>query len=159
TISFAGQKSRKLGRFELLEPVGVGAFGTVFKARDPELDRTVAIKIPRTCNLPEAQDLDRFLREARSVAQLHHSSIVTVHEAAKVESAPYLANHCIERLPQPHLLSARLLTPPEAAQLTAALADAPQYAHEHGVLHRDTKPSNIILDTGERTHQEGQKPP
>ena len=158
TVSFAGQKSRKLGRFELLEPVGVGGFGTVFKARDPELDRTVAIKIPRTCNLPEAQDLDRFLREARSVAQLHHSSIVTVHEAGQVDNVPYLVSDFIEGLTLADLLSARHLTPPEAAQLIADLADALQYAHEHGVIHRDIKPSNIILDTGEKTHQEGQKP-
>ncbi len=67
---------RKLGRFVLLDAVGVGAFGTVYKARDPELDRTVAIKVPRADNLPDRGDAERFLREARSLANLRHASIV-----------------------------------------------------------------------------------
>src|SRR5262245_16233836 len=76
TTPFEGQ--RKLGKFELLGTVGYGAFGTVYRARDPELDRIVAIKVPRTTALPGSSDLDRFLREARSVAQLRHPSIVPV---------------------------------------------------------------------------------
>ena len=63
---------RDLGKFELLDIVGVGAFGTVYKARDPELDRIVAIKVPRAGNLGSKEDTDRFIREARSVAQLRH---------------------------------------------------------------------------------------
>src|SRR4051794_36200331 len=74
------QAQRTLGRFELLDQVGTGGFGTVYKARDPELDRVVAIKVPRAGNLPERGELDRFLREARSVAQLRHPSIVAIHE-------------------------------------------------------------------------------
>ena len=66
---------RRLGRFELIEAVGVGAFGTVYKARDPQLDRTVAIKVLRAGNLATNDDRDRFLREARSVAQLSHPGI------------------------------------------------------------------------------------
>src|SRR5439155_9635288 len=73
-------RPRKLGKFDLLEEVGIGAFGTVYKARDPELDRVVAIKVPRAGNLPSSADLDRFLREARSVAQLRHHGIVPIHE-------------------------------------------------------------------------------
>jgi serine/threonine protein kinase len=71
---------KKLGRFLLLEKVGTGAFGAVFKARDSQLDRLVAIKVPRAGNLPDDYGKDRFLREARSVAQLRHPSIVSVHE-------------------------------------------------------------------------------
>ena len=76
----AGQR---LGRFQLIETLGQGAFGTVYKAHDPELDRTVAVKVPRAGNLAGADDLDRFLREARSAAQLQHPSIVTVHDVGK----------------------------------------------------------------------------
>src|SRR5262245_49524293 len=73
-------RGRHLGRFELLEVVGSGAFGTVYQARDPELDRLVAIKVPRAGNLATRGQLDRFVREARSVAQLRHPSIVSIHE-------------------------------------------------------------------------------
>jgi serine/threonine protein kinase len=67
----------------LIDVVGQGAFGTVYKARDPELDRIVALKVPRAGNLVGPQEMDRFLREARSGAQLRHPSIVSVHEVAQ----------------------------------------------------------------------------
>src|SRR5215468_5912961 len=74
-----------LGKFELIEAVGSGAFGTVYKARDPRLDRTVAIKVPRSGHLADRADLDRFLREARSVARLRHPAIVPVHDVGEHE--------------------------------------------------------------------------
>src|SRR5579871_6780237 len=82
--------SSKLGKFELLQIVGQGAFGTVYMARDPQLDRTVALKVPRAGNLAGPEELDRFLREARSVAQLRHPGIVTVHEVGQENGVPYL---------------------------------------------------------------------
>src|SRR5262245_27153109 len=83
TTAWAPRLGQRIGRFEVLDTVGQGAFGTVYRARDPELDRTVALKIPRAGNLPGAQDMDRFLREARSVAQLRHPAIVAVHEVGQ----------------------------------------------------------------------------
>src|SRR5438067_1582838 len=71
---------RRLGKFEFLERLGVGAFGTVYKARDTELDRTVALKIPRAASLPGPEEMERFLREARSAAQLKHPGIVDLHD-------------------------------------------------------------------------------
>jgi serine/threonine-protein kinase len=88
--SSAPARSQKLGKFELLDTVGSGAFGTVYKARDPELDRTVAVKVPRAGSLTGPQELDRFLREARSAAQLRHPSIVPVHEVGEAGGVPYL---------------------------------------------------------------------
>src|SRR4051812_26637236 len=77
TRTWSGRDAgRHLGRFELITAVGSGTFGAVYKANDPTLDRTVALKIPRAGNLPEGQELDRFLREARSTAQLRHPAIV-----------------------------------------------------------------------------------
>src|SRR5581483_11229060 len=125
--------------------VGQGAFGTVYKARDPELDRTVAIKVPRAGNLAGPQDLDRFLREARSVAQLRHPSIVTVHEVGQTDGVPYLVSDFVQGVTLTDLLSARRLGFREAAELIASVADALQYAHERGVVHRDVKPSNIMI--------------
>src|SRR5262245_15581127 len=80
TIEVRGGFQGQMGKFELLVTLGVGAFGTVYKARDSELDRTVAIKVPRANSVGSGEHLERFLREARSVAQLRHPYIVPVHE-------------------------------------------------------------------------------
>jgi serine/threonine protein kinase/ribosomal protein S27E len=98
---------RRLGRFELIEAVDVGAFGTVYKARDPSLDRVVAIKVPRSGSLATEQERDRFLREARSVAQLRHASIVPVHEVGEHEEAPYLVSDFVQGVTLSNLLTAR----------------------------------------------------
>src|SRR5262245_38832049 len=80
TTGYGLAAGQKISKFELLDVVGQGAFGTVYRARDPELDRVVAIKVPRAGNLAGPQEVDRFLREARSAAQLRHPSIISVHE-------------------------------------------------------------------------------
>jgi WD40 repeat protein len=143
---------RKLGRFELLARVGMGAFGTVYKARDPELDRVVAIKVPRLGGLASADDLDRFLREARSVARLRHPGIVPVHEVGQEDGLPYLVSDFVPGITLGEHLSRQRPPAREAAALIAAVADALQYAHEHGVVHRDIKPSNILLGDDGRPH-------
>src|SRR5215471_15039663 len=130
---------RDLGKFELLDSVGQGAFGTVYKARDSELDRTVAIKVPRAGNLAGPQELDRFLREARSAAQLRHLSIVAVHDVGQAGGVPYLVSDFVQGVTLADRLSARRPGFREAAELVAAVADALQYAHEQGVVHRDIK--------------------
>jgi WD40 repeat protein/Tfp pilus assembly protein PilF/tRNA A-37 threonylcarbamoyl transferase component Bud32 len=142
----------RLGKFELVERVGQGACGTVYKARDLELDRTVAIKVPRAGNLIEGQELDRFLREARSVAQLRHPSIIPVHEVGQQDGFPYLVSDFVDGVNLTSLLTGRQLPPRKAAEVVATIADALQYAHEHGVIHRDVKPSNIMLDNEGRAH-------
>jgi tetratricopeptide (TPR) repeat protein len=141
-----GESGRKLGRFELMNRVGVGAFGTVYKARDPELDRVVAIKVPRAGCLHGPEDMDRFLREARSVAQLSHPSIVAVHEVGQHGGVPYLVSEFIRGVTLADLLTGRRPSPGEAARIVRAVAEALAYAHQRGVIHRDIKPSNILLD-------------
>jgi serine/threonine protein kinase len=136
---------QRLERFHLLEVVGHGGFGTVYRARDPELERTVAIKVLRSGNLSTPQERDRFLREARSVAQLRHPAIVAIHEVGQHDGVPFLVSDFVEGVPLNEWLSARRPTYREAAELLAGIADALAYAHEHGVVHRDVKPSNVML--------------
>src|SRR6516164_7188892 len=102
-----GDGPRRLGRFELIGSVGTGSFGTVYKARDPLLDRTVAIKVPRAGNLPADEDRDRFRREARSVAQLSHPAIVPVHEVGEHEGLTYLVSDFVQGLTLADFLTGR----------------------------------------------------
>jgi tetratricopeptide (TPR) repeat protein len=135
---------RSVGRFTLLQLVGRGAFGSVYKARDGALDRVVALKLPRPGEV-SGSERDRFLREARSAAQLRHASIVSVHEVGEESGLPYLVSDFVEGVTLADVLSARRPDPHDAARLVAGVADALHYAHEHGVVHRDVKPSNIMV--------------
>jgi len=146
TTGWVGQEVTAIGRFAVLETLGHGAFGTVFKARDPQLDRVVAVKVPRRGNVGDGpDDVDRFLREARSAAQLRHPSIVNLHEVGVLDGTPYLVSDFIEGVTLADLLTARRPAPREAAALVADVADALHHAHERGVVHRDIKPSNIMV--------------
>ena len=138
---------RRLGKFELLEELGAGSYGHVFRARDTELDRLVAIKLLRAGRLASRAEVDRFLREARSAAQLKHPGIVSLYEIGEhSDEAWYLVEEFIAGATLASQISRRRFAPREAAEMVARLADALQYAHSHGVVHRDIKPSNIMLD-------------
>jgi serine/threonine protein kinase len=150
TTGWQPRDGGSLGRFQILATVGQGAFGTVYKARDPELDRIVAIKVPRAGNFPGPEEQDRFQREARSVAQLRHPAIVAVHEVGAADGLPYLVSDFVEGVTLTDLLSAGRPTLRQAAELIASVADALQYAHEQGVVHRDVKPANIMISPERR---------
>src|SRR5262249_33669598 len=104
-----------IGKFELIERVGQAAFGTVYKARDPELDRVAALKVPRAGSLAESQELDRFLREARSVAQLRHPSIVPVHDVGQHQGVPFLVCDFVDGVTLADVLTGRRPPPRESA--------------------------------------------
>jgi serine/threonine protein kinase/DNA-binding beta-propeller fold protein YncE len=138
---------RRLGKFQLLERVGLGAFGAVWKARDTELDRVVALKIPHAGLLTSAEGAERFYREARAAAQLRHPGILTVHEVTTLEGLPAIVSDFIAGVTLRDFVQVRPLTFREAAELVAQLAEALDYAHERGLVHRDIKPSNIMMES------------
>jgi serine/threonine protein kinase len=152
----------RIGRYEILEELGRGAMGAVYKARDSQIGRTVAIKVILTANLSK-DDLEhfkkRFYQEARTAGQMSHPGIVTIHDIAEAENGqPYLVMEFV-----PGLTLEKLLTSAEAAKLYGLqsvrggfpmetcvdvgiqLADALDYAHKQGVIHRDIKPANILV--------------
>ncbi|MEX0679638.1 MAG: tetratricopeptide repeat protein [Pirellulales bacterium] len=135
----------KLGKFELLETIGRGAFGMVYRARDTQLDRIVAIKVPRSGQLATAEDEDRFVREARNAAQLQHPGIVPVYEVGRSDSLSYIVSEYVKGVTLADALSGRKFNFRESAQLIAQAAAALAHAHAQGVVHRDLKPSNVML--------------
>ncbi|MCI0334505.1 MAG: protein kinase [Planctomycetes bacterium] len=134
-----------LGRFELLQEVGSGRFGSVWKARDTQLQRYVAVKIPRQGQL-DPHETELFLRDARAAAQLKHPRIASVHEVGRDDQTVYIVTDFIDGVNLGEWLSGQRPSPHEAAELMARIADAVHHAHEAGVVHRDLKPSNIMLD-------------
>jgi hypothetical protein len=143
----------RLDRFELRSELGVGSFGYVFRAWDPRLERIVALKVQRAGCFASQEEVQRFLREARSAAILKHPAIVSLYETGQTDdSVGYLVCEFIDGSTLEARLSAGPFHPVEAAKIATELADALSYAHDHGVIHRDIKPSNIMLDARNHPH-------
>ena len=151
TVSQGRAHFDRIAHFELIEAVGVGSFGTVWKARDTELDRIVAVKLPRS-QLSEEEDQEQFLREARAAARLRHPSIVTVYEVGRHDGAVYIVSDFIEGITLAEQISLDRPSPRDAAVLCAIVAEALDHAHRRGVVHRDLKPSNVLIDPQRRPH-------
>jgi hypothetical protein len=136
---------RQVGRYTLLEELGHGGMGVVYKARDPMLDRVVALKVIRGGLLAGDAEIERFYREARAAARLDHLNIVKIHDIGSHEDTPYYTMDFVaggSLLKQVQRLGA---DPRAAAALVEKIARAVQQAHEHGIVHRDLKPGNILL--------------
>lgn len=142
---------QQIDRFELVSRLGLGGFGTVWKARDTELDRAVAIKIPRRGQL-SPQEMELFLREARSAAQLSHPNIVPVHEVGREGDSVFIVSDLIRGVSLADMLTGKRLSMRESAELTATIASALAHAHGRGVVHRDLKPSNVMIDDDGTPH-------
>ncbi|MBM3949289.1 MAG: serine/threonine protein kinase [SAR202 cluster bacterium] len=135
-----------LGRYNILESVGRGGMATVFRAFDSQLGRVVALKVMPSYRSAEPTFLERFRNEARAVAQLSHQNIVRVHDFGEDKGFTYLVMEYLTGGTIKDLLSRRL-TLSETLSLLSPLADALDYAHANGIVHRDVKPSNIMLDS------------
>jgi tRNA A-37 threonylcarbamoyl transferase component Bud32 len=136
--------------FELLEEIGRGANGVVFKARQPGLNRTVAVKVLRAGEFAGQDEEARLLAEAKVVARLQHPNIVQVFEVGTRDGRPYLVLEYVAGGSLADRLRHGPLSAHEAATLVTTLARAVQHAHEYGVIHRDLKPGNVLLASRER---------
>lgn len=136
---------RQVGRFELQERLGVGGFGSVWRAHDAALDRDVAVKIPRKGQLTSTE-MELFFREARAAAQLRHPHIVPVHEVGRDGDTIFIVSDLILGESLANWLKEQAPSTREMTTLLAVVADALHYAHQQGVVHRDFKPSNVMID-------------
>jgi serine/threonine protein kinase len=139
---------QRFGHYELLEEIGRGGMGVVYKACQTKLNRLVALKMILAGSLAVAKERARFQLEAEAVARLQHPNIVQIYEVGEVEGRPFFA---LEYVPGGSLadrLDGTPVLPNSAAQLIETLARAMHYAHERGIVHRDLKPANILLVRG-----------
>ena len=133
-------------QLEIIAFIGKGGMGAVYKARQPALDRIVALKIlpPQTASGPGF--IERFNREARALAKLNHPNIVGVYEFGQVNGLPFFIMEFVDGLNLRQLERAGKLSSREALQIVPQICDALQFAHDEGIVHRDIKPENILLD-------------
>ncbi len=144
---------QSIGKYQILGILGRGTMGMVYKARDPEIERVVAIKTLRRVHAGSIRDtdvaLERFRNEARSAGNLRHPNIVTVFEANRSDDMPYLVMDLVEGEGLDTLIArSSPLDPRQAISIVAQVGAALDYAHSKNILHRDIKPSNVVMDAG-----------
>ncbi len=145
-IGDPAEVARRLPQFEILKLLGRGGMGVVYQARQVNLDRIVALKILPPVDALTPDFVERFRREARSLAKLSHPNIVGVHEFGESGGLYFLAMEFVDGANLREVQRARRMTPQEALAVVPKICDALQFAHEEGVVHRDIKPENILID-------------
>ncbi len=151
TVAYKTKDVKRIGHFELIDELGVGHFGSVWMAHDTKLDRMVAVKIPRARRLDESET-ELFFREARAAAQLKHPGIIAVHEVGRDDATVYIVSDFVRGASLKDWLASQRFTTREAAALCVKIAQALHHAHENGVIHRDLKPGNIMIDVDGEPH-------
>ncbi len=136
-----------IGRYEILAELGKGAMGVVYRANDPLLSRTVAIKTINMSSDPDevAEYEARFYQEAKAAGGLNHPNIVTIHDIGKSGNVVYMAMEYLEGEELRELMKGEPLEVARAVEIAAQMAEGLGYAHQHGVVHRDIKPANIMI--------------
>jgi predicted Ser/Thr protein kinase len=134
-----------VGTYEIVDTLGQGGMGVVYRARHIELGRTVALKVLSSAFANDREFVERFRREARALASLSHPNIVQVYDYGVAGDLPYLAMEFVDGVSLRRLLSERRLPADEALHIVPQLCDALEYAHGMGIVHRDIKPENILV--------------
>lgn len=141
--------ARLFPQLEIIECLGRGGMGAVYKARQPQLDRFVAVKLllrrKEDGSIDEAF-AERFAREARALARLNHPSIVTVYDYGKAGGYPYLILEYVDGVTLRQLMAHDKLSPEQALAIVPKICEALEFAHSQGIVHRDIKPENILID-------------
>jgi predicted Ser/Thr protein kinase len=145
-IGDPAEVGRKLPQFEILEMLGRGGMGVVYKARQRNLDREVALKILPPLDAQSPDFVARFSREARALAKLNHPNIVNVHDFGETGGLYYILMEYVDGANLRQILQTRRLAPAEALAIVPMICDALEYAHEEGLVHRDIKPENLLID-------------
>jgi len=143
---------REFGDYELLEEIGRGGQGVVFRAWQKSLNRIVAVKIIGIGQLTTSVHLKRLRREAEAAAKLNHPGIVPIYEVGERDGTYYFSMRFVEGDCLDEVIERRSISVRQAAELIAKVARTVHYAHEHGILHRDIKPGNILLDADGEPH-------
>ncbi len=141
---------RSFGDYELLEEIGYGGVGVVYKARQRSLDRVVALKLLLSGPHAPPHSVKRFRAEAVATAALQHPNIVAIHEVGFCGGQHFIVMDFVEGTPMSALMRGNPLSARRAAGYIKLLAEAIHYAHEHGILHRDLKPANVLIDTNDQ---------
>ncbi len=150
--SLFSQLPRQFAHFELEEEIGRGGMGVVYKARQQELDRTVAIKMILDSHLASEEHVRRFHEEAKAAARVEHSNIVHIHEVGQWNDQHYFVMEYIEGASLAERVSRGDVDPERAALLVHRVARAVDHLHRQGIVHRDLKPSNILIDKDGEPH-------
>jgi serine/threonine protein kinase/tetratricopeptide (TPR) repeat protein len=135
----------QLGRYQIVEEIGSGAMGVVYRARDPNLDRDVALKVLAPTLTSDKSARARLRREAKILSRLNHPNIAVIHDFSTSQDADFLVMELIDGQTLSRILAKRRLATDEAVRIGLEIADALAEAHEHGLVHRDLKPGNIML--------------
>ncbi|RNC67862.1 MAG: serine/threonine protein kinase [Desulfuromonadales bacterium] len=133
------------GRYQIVKEVGRGSMGVVYEARDPNIDRVVALKVLRQDRITSETFVKRFLKEAKVVGRLSHPRIVTIYDVGEDQGTIYIAMEFLEGVPLSDLIRDKKLNADEVVELGTQIAATLEYAHQKGVIHRDVKPSNIVV--------------